>query len=164
MWQKFLNGFAISEDGNIRSHKHELLLNSSQTLEVKLDWLCKASIPEIHPHIKLEKVKSDTLTKWWGKTIYEHAAVLLPSGYFKNPDIEYPIYYFVGGGDSDYLAAVWQMENKNFADWWMGDDAPPGDMVPLRCNYFTPQHLTVYIATILTQLRFYGCIRLPDHV
>lgn len=124
LWQQIFDGFAMSEEGNIRSHKQELVLNSSQTLEVKLDWLFEALIPEIHPHVKLEKVKSDTLSIWWGKTIYEHAAVLLPSGYFENPDIEYPIYYFIGGGDSNYLAAVWQMDNKDFADWWMSENAP----------------------------------------
>ena len=124
LWQQYFDGYGISEYGNIRSHKQELLLNSSQSIEIKLDRLVEASIPGIHPHVKLEKVKSDTLSKWWGRTIFEHAAVMLPSGYFENPDIEYPIYYFVGGGDSDYLAALWQMEDKEFADWWMSDDAP----------------------------------------
>ena len=124
LWQQNFDGFAMSEDGNIRSQKQELVLNSSQTLDVKMDWLYESWIAETHSHIKLVEVKSDTLSKWWGKPIYEHALVLLPSGYFENQDIEYPIYYFVGGGDSDCLAAVWQMESKEFADWWLDEDAP----------------------------------------
>ena len=124
LWQQNFDAFAISEDENIRSHKQELVLNSSQTLEVKLDWLYESWNAETHSHIKLVKVQSDTLSNWWGKPVYEYAAVLLPSGYFKNQDVEYPVYYFVGGGDSDCLALLSQMNSKEFADWWMDENAP----------------------------------------
>jgi enterochelin esterase-like enzyme len=135
LWQQVFDGFATTEDGNIRSQKQELQLTSSQTLEVQLGWLYEAWKPEIHPHVKLVQMRSDTLSKWWGKSMYEYAAVLLPSGYFDNPNIEYPVYYYIGGGDSDCLAAARQMHGwKRFADWWMDENAPQLIVVYLDGN------------------------------
>jgi hypothetical protein len=125
LWQQFFDEFATTESGNIRSVKQKVVLNSSKILELKLDWVYEASKPEENAHVKLIHLKSDTLSKWWGKTLYENAVILLPSGYFKNPGIEYPIYYYIGGGASDCMRGAWLMSESNeFADWWMAEDAP----------------------------------------
>ncbi len=126
LWQQNFDGFATHEDGNLRSAKRKLVINASQSIEEKLTWVYESWMEgEPHPHVKFVQVKSDTLSKWWGKTIYEHAAILLPSGYYENPDIEYPVYYFIGGGESNSVVAAQQMKWwKEFADWWMAEDAP----------------------------------------
>ena len=134
LWQQNFDGFANQEYGNLRSEKIEVVLNESQSLNVQLTWAYEPEVftKDLHPNIKMVKLKGDTLSKWWGKTVFEWAAVLLPSGYYEYPDKEYPIYYYVGGGDSDCLSAVMDMKYwKQFADWWMQEDAPQIIMVYL---------------------------------
>ncbi len=125
LWQQNFEGFAVTDEQNLRSQKIKIELNSSQTIDATLTELNQRWNLKEHPHIKYEKIKSDTLSSWHSKTIYEHVGVLLPSHYFEHPNKEYPIYYYIGGGDSDcrYLSLTMDL-SKEFAEWWMSDDAP----------------------------------------
>lgn len=125
LWQQSIDGFAITGEDNLRSQKVQVDLSTSQTIKMTLSEKNQRWNLTEHPHIKYEKLKSDTLSSWWTKPMYEHVGVLLPSQYFKNPKKEYPIYYYIGGGDSDcrYLSLTMD-RSKEFADWWMSDDAP----------------------------------------
>ena len=125
LWQQNFEGFAVTDEQNLRSQKIKVELHSSQTINIELTELNQRWNLKEHPHIKYEKLKSDTLSGWWGKPMFEHVGVLLPSHYFENPKKEYPIYYYIGGGDSDcrYLSLTMDL-SKDFAKWWVSDDAP----------------------------------------
>ncbi len=127
LWQQNIHGFANMEEGNLYSKKQELMINKSQTLEINLSethGLGIGEIGEILPHVNMVHYKSDTLSKWWGKPVHERAVVLLPSGYYDNPEKEYPIYYYIGGGHSDSRQTGWIMTWNAFAEWWMSDETP----------------------------------------
>ena len=125
LWQQYFYGFGNKEEGNIFSKKQELVLDKTQTIEISLSEVVEGSGLMDHPLMKMVHFKSDTLSKWWRRPIYERAAVLLPSGYYDNPGREYPIYYYVGGGDSNCKRTL-NMRWNRFSDseWWMSEKAP----------------------------------------
>ena len=53
------------------------------------------------------------------------AAVLLPSGFFDNPDKKYPVRYNVAGYGGRYTRANRYVKyDKQFLEWWLSDDSP----------------------------------------
>lgn len=125
-WKQIFDGcFMGPVPGNIFSKKQELVLDKNQVLDIKLSELIPERRLMDHPHIKMVTYQSDTLTKWWGKPMYERAAVLLPSGYFDNPGKEYPVFYYIGGGDSDCIRTLHMRWNRfSDSEWWLSEDAP----------------------------------------
>lgn len=125
LWQQSFEAFAVTDETNLRSKKVKVDLTSSQKIAISFSELNERWHLTEHAHIRYEKIKSDTLSQWWGKTMYEHIGVLLPSRYFEDPEKEYPIYYYIGGGDSDcrYLSLTMEL-SKDFRDWWMSPEAP----------------------------------------
>lgn len=49
------------------------------------------SPPEDSKYIKHIKIKSDLLSKFWGRDMYLGAHVLLPEGWEEHPDVKYPL-------------------------------------------------------------------------
>jgi hypothetical protein len=110
-------------------------------------------IPPIEPpkdtkYIKHVKIKSDLLSKFWGRDMYLGAHVLLPEGFDEHPDVKYPLAimhghfpYDFGGFRTDppdpnlepeyserfqlegYNKIV-QQEAYNFYKQWTGPDFP----------------------------------------
>lgn len=71
--------------------------NSGGTISVEI----KNEIPPIEPtadtdYIKHIRIQSDLLTKFWGRPMYLQANVLVPHGFDKNTDREYPLMVFHG--------------------------------------------------------------------
>jgi hypothetical protein len=126
VWKQVFEGcFTDPAPGNIYSKKQKLVLDKDQSLNITLSEVIEETKLMDHPHMKMVTYKSDTLSKWWGKPIYERAAVLLPSGYFDNPGKEYPIFYYIGGGDSDCIRTIHMRWNRfSDSEWWMTEGAP----------------------------------------
>ncbi|MEE9460227.1 MAG: alpha/beta hydrolase-fold protein, partial [Bacteroidales bacterium] len=125
LWQQNFHGFGNKEEGNIFSKKQELVLDKKQTLEISLSEVVEESGLMDHPLMKMVHYRSDILSKWWGRPVQERAAVLLPSGYYDNPEREYPVFYYIGGGDSNCKNTLNMRWNRfSDAEWWMSDDAP----------------------------------------
>jgi len=124
LWQQHFYGFGNKEAGNLFSKKQEILLDRSQQLDINLTEQVEPVKLLDNPHVKMVDYKSDTLSKWWGMPIYEKAVVLLPSGYFDNPEERYPIFFTVGGGDSHCINSFHRRWKGADSKWWFGDDAP----------------------------------------
>lgn len=80
--------------GNLYSTPREIALDPGQsgTIEIVLD----AVIPPIEPpadtrYIKHVKMKSELLSKFWGRPIELGAHVLLPAGFDEHPEARYPL-------------------------------------------------------------------------
>ena len=58
--------------------------------------------PKDSKYIKHVKIKSEMLSKFWGRDMYLGAHVLLPEGFDKNPDIHYPLAIMHGHFPSDF--------------------------------------------------------------
>lgn len=49
--------------------------------------------PQDTPWVKRIKIRSELLTRFWGRPIHLGAVVLLPKGYDESPDVHYPVLY-----------------------------------------------------------------------
>ena len=106
--------------GNIYSKPQKVELTKDS--EVKLTVSKVIQKPELFNSelVKYFEIKSDTLSKWWGKPMTVKASILLPSQYFKNPNKEYPIRYNVAGYGGRYT----RVNYAEFSDWWQSEEAP----------------------------------------
>ena len=53
-------------------------------------------MPEDTEWVKHVRIRSEKLTRFWGRPIYIHARVLLPRGYAEHPTVRYPVVYTLG--------------------------------------------------------------------
>ncbi len=90
--------------GNLFSRVVKISLTANTgTVAIKLDSI----IPEIEPpadtkYIKHIRMKSDLLSKFWGRPMYLGAHVLLPEGFDSHPDAQYPLVIFHGHFSHDF--------------------------------------------------------------
>ena len=93
--------------GNLYSQPVKLTItanpNIKQNIKIKLDQV----IPPIEPptdskYIKHVKIKSEMLSKFWGRDMYLGAHVLLPEGFDENPDVHYPLAIMHGHFPHDF--------------------------------------------------------------
>jgi len=124
LWDQDFEAFGLNVEGNICSKSQKVMISDSQELTFELSEIIEPLKIVEHKHLKIVKHKSDTLSKWWGRPIYERAAVLLPSGYFKNPGKEYPIRYNVGGGFGSLGLVNRWVNDTAFFNWWLSGEAP----------------------------------------
>lgn len=85
--------------GNLYSSPRKILVDprSNETINILLDQ----EIPPIEPprdtkYIKHVKIKSERLSKFWGRDMYLGANVLLPWGWEEHPNARYPLAIFHG--------------------------------------------------------------------
>ena len=94
---------------------------------------------EIEPDtewVKRFKIRSDILSKFWGRDIYLGMTVLLPKGYADHPDARYPTVY--NQGHFSLRPPFGFREGSEFATTWAGDDFPRFLAVTIQhpCPYF----------------------------
>jgi len=125
LWDQNMDDFGINAPGNIFSKKLELNLTSPRNVNISLSEVIEPPILLEHELLKLVVHQSDTISKWQGNPVYERAAVLLPSGYYKNKKKEYPIRYRILGGHGSLIRSVNSLLNDStFFNWWITDEAP----------------------------------------
>lgn len=125
LWDQNFDDFGLNASGNIYSKKLMLDLTSPQNVDISLSEIIEPFLLPEHELFKLVKHKSDTVSKWQGKPVYERAVVLLPSEYYKNKKKEYPIRYVVLGGHGSLNKYVNRYYNDTtFFNWWLTDEAP----------------------------------------
>ncbi len=91
--------------GNVYSTAKKQMIDPNSMVEIKiaLDQI----IPPIEPekdtkYIKHIRMKSEMLSKFWGRDMYLGAHVLLPEGFDENPDVRYPLAIFHGHFPKDF--------------------------------------------------------------
>ncbi len=85
--------------GNLYSAPRKLFIDPGRpgTIRILLD----KEIPPIAPpkdtkYIRHEKIKSDLLSKFWGRPMHIGACLLLPEGFDEHPEARYPLVIFHG--------------------------------------------------------------------
>ena len=83
--------------GNLLSKPVKVEWTARQSLTVTLD----KEIPALQPpadtkYVKHVRMKSERLSKFWGRPMYLGAVVLLPEGWDTHPDARYPLAIFHG--------------------------------------------------------------------
>lgn len=100
-------------------------------------------VPEREPPADTEwiqrvRIRSEMLSRFWGRPVYVHATVLLPKGYDEDPDRHYPAVYTFGHGipfgfttDSTRVRGLGEIDpvrgvetGYDFHESWISDDFP----------------------------------------
>ncbi|MFW6136947.1 MAG: alpha/beta hydrolase [Candidatus Aminicenantaceae bacterium] len=68
--------------------------------------------------VKYIKIKSEKISRFWGRDMYLGANILLPKGYHENPDVHYPVLY-LQGHSSGFTPVPWSPE-----EWFREDYTP----------------------------------------
>jgi hypothetical protein len=80
--------------GNLYSTPQKMALRTQEnrTIQVRLDKVIPP-IPEppTTKYVKHERIKSELLSKFWGRDIYLGAHILLPEGFDTHPNARYPL-------------------------------------------------------------------------
>lgn len=110
--------------GNLYSQVDSLPLSSKTRLQLTLQSMIPPMVIVKHPFVKSIEIISKYLSDFFGSPRTVKAAVLLPSGYFDNPDKNYPICYRAPGLNGRYNAINGMMNSKDFTSWWFTKSAP----------------------------------------
>jgi len=90
--------------GNLFSRVAKIsLTGNTGTVSIKLDSIILEIEPPVDTkYIKHIRMKSDLLSKFWGRPMYLGANVLLPEGFDSHPDAQYPLVIFHGHFSHDF--------------------------------------------------------------
>ena len=85
--------------GNIYSKPAKIMIDPKRKEPIKI--VLDQEVPPIEPpkdtkYIKHVKIKSERLSKFWGRDMYLGANVLLPHGWEEHPNARYPVAVFHG--------------------------------------------------------------------
>ena len=77
--------------------------NSAQPIKIVMDQVIEPIEPPADTrYIKHVSIKSERLSKFWGRDMYLGAHVLLPEGFDEHPDARYPLAIFHGHFPADF--------------------------------------------------------------
>ena len=118
----------LNAPGNLYSKPIKLNLDPAKSGAVKLqltEQLPADALPPETELVKFVKLKSELLSKFWGRPIYLRAGIILPRDFAKEPEKRYPVRVHIGGYGSRYSGVQRMMTSgSNFQKAWMADDAP----------------------------------------
>ena len=151
--------------GNVYSvaQKYDVDPKTSIKIQIDLDQI----IPPIEPpadskYIKHVRIKSELLSKFWGRDMYLGAHVLLPEGFDEHPEVRYPLAIMHGHFPSDFngfrveppdpdLEPIYserfkiegynrivQQEAHDFHKQWTGPDFPR--VIAIKIQHPTPYY------------------------
>lgn len=94
----------------------------------------QTNMPESR-HLKVVKIKSERLSRFWGRPMYVAAIIILPQGYDDHPMDRYPVivlmdhhpraYRFDGHVPTADTSYPFREDGGNsFSRWWLGSDGP----------------------------------------
>ncbi|MBN3580891.1 hypothetical protein JYB64_00730 [Algoriphagus aestuarii] len=93
----------VNTPGNIYSEPIAFNWTKGATIELLIDQeIPPVEVPEDTKYIKHIKMKSELLSKFWGRDMYVGAHVLLPEGFDENPNQYYPLMVFHGHFPNDF--------------------------------------------------------------
>lgn len=88
--------------------------------------------------VKYIKIKSDLLSEFWGRPMYIGANILLPKGYYDNPETKYPVVFHMGHFPGERAPFGFREgvegsgRTKGLYEFWNSDDAPRFIAVSIR--------------------------------
>lgn len=124
LWDQDFEESSINAPGNLYSETVSVELNEDKSIELPLEKIIEPRKLAESRFLKEVNIKSEVLSKWWGKEMRLKAAVLLPGDYYKNPVRKYPVRFNIAGYGGRYTRAGRYAANKPFMEWWTADDTP----------------------------------------
>ena len=133
-------GRPFSSPGNLRSAMQTVTIDRNQdtslalTLAEKLTpaqavpagGTCQQGNPAESAHVKQVKIKSDVLSRFWGRDMYVAATVLLPWDYddAANASKRYPVVYSQGHYSTSVPFGFSETATTGLSGWWRDPASP----------------------------------------
>jgi len=151
--------------GNLYSSSKKISFdpNSEQDFSIVLDQVIPPiETPKDSKYIKHIKIKSELLSKFWGRDMYLGAHVLLPEGFDEHPNVKYPLAIMHGHFPADFggfrttppdpnlkpeyskrfnlegYNKIVQQEEYDFYKMWTGPDFPR--MLAIEIQHANPYY------------------------
>jgi len=124
LWDQDQEESRIDAPGNIYSQVEKIEVKNATDVALILSKIIESRSIIDHKFVKEVTLKSNVLSTWWGKEMTLKASVLLPRGYYDEPNKKYPVRYNVAGYGGRYTRINYIIGNKGFSDWWFSEDAP----------------------------------------
>lgn len=121
LWDQDTKESRINAPGNLYSESITVDLSENKVIDLPLTKIIQPAKLAEHRLLKEVNIKSDVLTKWWGKEMRLKAAVILPRNFFDQPERKYAVRYNIAGYGGRYTRASQFLRNM---DWWTSDEAP----------------------------------------
>jgi hypothetical protein len=100
LWLPMTDGTIVSfagKPGNLYSTPQQVRVGAGGTVRIEMSHVVPpARRPADTDWVKRVRIRSEKLTRFWGRPIYIHATVLLPRGYNDRSDVRYPTVYALG--------------------------------------------------------------------
>jgi len=122
LWDQDQEESRINAPGNLHSIKQEVKIEGTTHADIHIDQKIGPRTVDDHPLVRVVDMKSEILSKWWGKPMHLKASILLPAGYETGK--AYPIRYNVAGYGGRYTRINRVAQNEEFMSWWTSDEAP----------------------------------------
>lgn len=110
--------------GNIISDVDSAAFEPNMELNITLSKVIPPFEIVKNKFVKTIVIKSRYLSDFSGRPRYLKASVLLPSGYFENPNKSYPICYRAPGLNGRYTEVNNLVNDKKFSAWWFSKGTP----------------------------------------
>lgn len=89
--------------GNLYSVPKQVRLDADSKLSISLDKIIPPiESPADTKYVKHIKIRSERLSKFWGRPMYLGAHILLPEGFDAHPETRYPLVIFHGHFPADF--------------------------------------------------------------
>lgn len=121
LWDQDTNESRINAPGNLYGEAISVDLTENKVIHLPLSKIIQPTKLTEHKLLKEVNIKSDTLSKWWGKEMRLKAAVILPRNYFEQSSQKYAVRFNVAGYGGRYTRAGRFLRN---IDWWTSEEAP----------------------------------------
>jgi hypothetical protein len=121
LWDQDTKESRINAPGNLYSESLTVDLNENKVIDLPLTKIIQPTKPVEHKLLKEVDIKSEILSKWWGKEMRLKAAVILPRNFFEKPNKKYAIRYNIAGYGGRYTRASRFLRNM---EWWTSEEAP----------------------------------------
>lgn len=142
IWVPFNDGMRevfTRRPGNLYSDVVRFEVGAGGTVRIAVDRV----VPEREPmpetdRVRHVRIRSPSLSEFWGRPVYVNAVVLLPKGYHEHPEVRYPTVFTLGhgvpfsfdadaspDGDDGEIDPVTGLESRrDFYRAWTSDDFP----------------------------------------
>jgi hypothetical protein len=121
LWDQDYNESRINAPGNLHSEVITVDLTENKVIDLPLTKIIQPTKLTEHKLLKEVDIKSEVLSKWWGKEMRLKAAVILPRNFYEQPEKKYAVRYNIAGYGGRYTRASRFLRNM---DWWTSDEAP----------------------------------------
>jgi hypothetical protein len=89
--------------GNLLSTPKKIYIGPGEKINIEMTEIIEPiAPPQDSKYIKYVKMKSEKLSKFWGRDIYLGANLLLPEGFDEHPEANYPLIIFHGHFPSSF--------------------------------------------------------------